>query len=64
MRIAPQIELDADQRSRVEAIVRSRKLLARLMNGRESCCRLPPAAATNLEKVKRARRSLDKRQSV
>ena len=28
MRIAPQIELDADQRSRVEAIVRSRKLPA------------------------------------
>ena len=31
MRIAPQIELDADQRSRVEAIVRSRKLPARLI---------------------------------
>ncbi len=31
MRIAPQIELDADQRSRVEAIVRSRKLLAHLI---------------------------------
>ena len=31
MRIAPQVELDADQRSRLEAIVRSRKLPARLI---------------------------------
>ena len=31
MRIAPQVELDTDQRSRLEAIVRSRKLPARLI---------------------------------
>ena len=31
MRIAPQVELNADQRSRLEAIVRSRKLPARLI---------------------------------
>ena len=31
MRIAPQVELDADQRSRLEAIVRSRKLPVRLI---------------------------------
>ena len=31
MRIAAQVELDADQRSRLEAIVRSRKLPARLI---------------------------------
>ena len=49
MRIAPQVELDADQRSRLEAIVRSRKLLARLIE--RSRIVLPAAAGCRNKQI-------------
>ena len=45
MRIAPQVELNAGQRSRLEAIVRSRKLPARLIE-RSQIVLLAAAGAT------------------